>query len=519
MIVSTDAPTIDGAVLGPTRTCAPVSGWRRTLADWLVVGGATAVCHALGAATSLLLRFLLGPAEMGVWQAVKLLLSYGNYANLGISKGAARELTIARGSGNMAAALQGLNLAFTVNTLTSLLYAAVLVGAGVWIGVRGDDGWSGGWPLGLIAAGLLAVLSRHVTFHVTILRSQQAFKVTSQLSILEAVLTLSAAVGATWCFGLIGLYAGTLTVLLGSLAFVVAYRGADLDWAWNLAEIRRLTVIGGPILLTGTVSSLFYSLDKLMILAYLSDREFQLGCYSLALMVTAQLLGLGNMFSTVMGPRYGETFGQSGSRREVARLAARASELQAAAMSLPGALAIVVAPPVLARMLPDYRAGLAPIVWLVPGAIALAVALPASQYLIAVARERTALAAVSLATCLAALGNHVALAGGHGLVGVAMATSAAYVAYWILVMGASLWRELAPRERLRYMAMLALTLGPALAVAIGLARTPSGSADPWFRLAVDVVIVAAVWSFSAALAWRVGGWQQQWREVPMTKHQ
>ena len=152
--------------------------------------------------------------------------------------------------------------------------------------------------------------------------------------------------------------------------------------------------IGGPILLTGVVSSLFYSLDKLMILAYLSDREFQLGCYSLALMVTAQLLGLGNMFSTVMGPRYGEKFGQSGSRREVARLAARASELQAAAMSLPGALAIVAAPPVLARMLPDYHAGLAPIIWLVPGAIALAVALPASQYLIAVAHERRALAAV-----------------------------------------------------------------------------------------------------------------------------
>ena len=56
----------------------------------------------LGAVTSLLLRMLLSPAQMGIWQAVKLLLSYGNYANLGISKGAAREYTVALGHGDTA---------------------------------------------------------------------------------------------------------------------------------------------------------------------------------------------------------------------------------------------------------------------------------------------------------------------------------------------------------------------------------------------------------------------------------
>ena len=119
-----------------------------------------------------------------------------------------------------------------------------------------------------------------------------------------------------------------------------------LTWAWDTREIRRLIAIGSPMLLAGTVSTLFRSLDKLMILGYLSDREFQLGCYSVALMVTTQLYGLANMLSIVMGPRYGEAFGKSGSRSEVARLAARATELQSAAMSLPSALAIVAAPPI-----------------------------------------------------------------------------------------------------------------------------------------------------------------------------
>ena len=45
-------------------SAAPASGWRRLAADWIVVGGATGVCHVLGACTSLLLRVLLDPAQM-----------------------------------------------------------------------------------------------------------------------------------------------------------------------------------------------------------------------------------------------------------------------------------------------------------------------------------------------------------------------------------------------------------------------------------------------------------------------
>ena len=106
---------------------APIRGWRRLFGDWLVVGSATAVCHFLGALTSLLLRMLLSPAQMGIFSALKLFISYGNYANLGISKGAAREFNVALGHGNTREARHGLNLAFTVNTITSLLYAALLV--------------------------------------------------------------------------------------------------------------------------------------------------------------------------------------------------------------------------------------------------------------------------------------------------------------------------------------------------------------------------------------------------------
>ena len=104
--------TLDSAGLhGPA---APAGGWRRVAVDWITVSGATAVCHGLGVVTSLLLKVLLNPAQMGVWQALKMLLSYGNYANLGVSKGAVRDYAVALGRGETAEAKRGLDLAFTV---------------------------------------------------------------------------------------------------------------------------------------------------------------------------------------------------------------------------------------------------------------------------------------------------------------------------------------------------------------------------------------------------------------------
>ena len=491
---------------------APVTGWRRMIADSLLVSAATIGCQALGVAISLLLRFALDPAQMGVWQALKLFLGYANYANLGISKGAARELTVALGRGDAAAAKHGLNLAFTVNTLSSLVYGGILACAALWIGSSGGSLWQNAWCVGLLALAVLVVVQRHVTFHVTILRCRQAFAVTSQLSVLEAALTLAVAAAGAWLWGLNGLYAGTLCVLLASWAYL-QFQGAErFAWAWDRKEIGRLIGIGGPVLLAGVATGMFQSIDKLMILACSANREYELGCYSLSLLVSGQLYGLANMLSVVMGPRYGELYGSSGQRGRVALVAARASELQACVLSLLGGLGMVAATPLLSRLFPDYRLGIAPALWLTPGAVALGLSLPASQYLVAVYRERWSLWAVLFALAMAAGGNYVALRSGYGLVGVAMVTSAANLIYLTLIIGISIWSEIGSQERLRYLAALILVLAPVLGLAAVLEWAwPDAQCEPSI-VVMKSISVFAVWAVAAVIGWTRGGWRTIWRE-------
>jgi len=488
-----------------TPAVAPASGWKRLLADWAVVGGAETVGQVLGVVTSILLRMLLSPAQMGVWQALKVFLNYANYANLGVSKGAARDYAVALGRGDTAEAQRGLSLAHTVNTLSSLAFALALAGAAVWVGSTGGP-WAGTWAVGLVLVGGMAVVQRYVTFQVTILRSKQAFWATSRVAVLEAVLTLTFCGLATWLWGLAGLFLGTLAVMGGSLVYVHLCGAPWLGWAWDAKAIGRLIAVGSPILLAGTVATLFRSLDKLMILAYLPDREFQLGCYSVALLVTTQLYGLGNMLSIVLGPRFGEKFGQTGSRPEVALLAARTTELLAAAASLPAGLALVAAPPLLAALLPDYQTGLAPLAWLVPGVVGLSLALPAGQYLIAVDQQGRALAAVIVATVLAAVGNHLALTAGCGLAGVAAATGMANAAFFVISARVSLWGELSALERLRFVLMLALAVAPVLGLALAIECLWPSAPGNWAGMAARMLTVTAAWGLSVALGWRYGGW-------------
>ncbi len=490
--------------------CAPLSGWRRWFQDSLLVGGATAVGHALGAVTSLLLRCLLDPVQMGVWQGLKLFLSYGNYAGLGVSKAAARDLSLAHGDGEMDRAKRSVGLAFTVNTLTSALFAITLLAAALWFATR-PGATSSLWAAGLAAMAVLAMLQRYVTFKVTLLRAAQSFRATSLLSIQEAVVTLAAAGCATWLWGLPGLYFSTALVLVGSLLFLRRCPVPAMHWAWNRREIHRLIGIGAPLLAAGVVSSLFRSLDKLMILTCLSDGEFQLGCYSLAVMVAAQVYGLANMLGGVMHPRYAELFGHSGSRREVARLAARGGELQAATVALPAALALVACPPFFA-WLPAYQSGLASVVWLVIGAVALGLALPATGYLAAINRGRSILACLLLATLIAAIGNIFALKQGYGTTGIAVATMLADLAYLVLVVAISFWIELAAAERLQYLAALALTLAPVLGLAVWLNRAAPAGHGSVGSVVLSSVAVVAVWAVVVIAGWRYGGWRALWRE-------
>lgn len=465
----------------------------------------TLVCQVFAAAGGILFRILLDPVQMGYWQGFKLALNYGNYASLGVSKGATRELSIALGRGDQEAAQHHVNLAFAFNLLTSGGYALLLFGIAIWVAANGQSGSRLVWSAGLAAIGCLSVIQRHVTFQVSVLRARQAFAATSLLNLLEATLTLSVGAAAVWCCGLPGLFVATLVTLVASGVYLARLGPCAVRWAWDGREIRRLAVIGAPMLAVAIVSSLGRTLDRWMILAFSAQREYDLGCYSLALLITNQLAGVAGVFGIVMQPRYGELLGRSGSNRHVARLAARITEFKAVVMSLAGMAAIFWAPWLLVTLLPDYGEGLLPLMIRVPGAVALAVALPAGQYLIAVDRQRAALVVHVVTLGMSALGCFYSLHAGWGLVGVACAMTAGDLLQLAVLGILAFGTALTTPQRRRLAAIVLAALAPQMALAAMQLKGLPGNAEGGATLlsAGGIFFVVAV---VVVLLRRLGGW-------------
>lgn len=496
---------------------APLTGWSKLVADSMVVSGATLFCQAVGVVTSLLFRALVSPAQMGAWQGLKLFLSYGNYLNLGVSKGAARELAIARGRGDEAQAETGLHAAFTANTLASLALSAGLVVASVWqYQFRG--GWSSPWTAGLLAMAVLVLVQRYETFLVTIQRARQQFQLTSRLAVIEATLTLIVGGLATWRWGVPGLYISAGCVLVAAIVYLQANALTPLRWHWDFVEIRRLTAIGLPMLLTGVLSSVFRSLDKVLILACMSDGTYQLGCYSVALLVGAQLYGAANQLAMVGAPRYAELWGSTNDRRAVAELVAKNSQFMAWALAGAGLLAVVVATPLLSWVLPSYAAGLPALAWLVPGVAAAGLAVPLTNYLATVDRQGRSLTILAAATVCTAFLIRIAIGQGSGLVGVAAVTSLSSLGYLAALAGTSIWPELPGEQRRQYVAQIGgalLVMSVPTLVRWGLGGSWNAESGERFLTCLGLI---GGWCFVAMCGWTWASHQRRARTSRSPAH-
>lgn len=397
-----------------------------------LVSLATVIGHICGFASAIVTRSFLDPSLMGVWSGLRIFLSYGNYAGLGISKGAAREIAIEEGRGNTDHLQHVMNIAFTFNTLTSTCYMIVILIIGALIRNHMSPDLSHYWLWGLTSIAIFVVLQRYVTFAITVLRARQRFDLTSRLSILEATLSLSVIGFGVWLFGFWGLLLSSGSVFIASVLYIHFYTPVRFVFSWDSDTGKRLLKSGFPILVNGALFSILQSLDRLMILTYFTDREYQLGCYSLALMVNGTLFGIGNIVGVVMYPRYQHTYGATGNPCNISYMANRVMLCKGCLLLVLAFLCVLFVRPLLETWFTAYRPGIKPMMALLPGTVLLALTLPMNHFLITIHRQKT-LVGITLAGILIAVSANLAvLTREGGITEVAWATSATYGIFFLL---------------------------------------------------------------------------------------
>ncbi len=399
---------------------------RRT-SDFSVVLGATGLLHGTHMGLALLAAARLGPESFAVWNLLAALIGYASHAHLGVLTGMARDVPIALGGGDAAAARALEALGFRTAALAAgglmLVWALAAAIPEARSGVAADL-----W----VAAG--AVAAAQVLFLYTTLRARSKQQFRSQ-----AAQTAAAAIGmlAAWVAG--GRDAGLAGL---AVSFVAGYSaGAGVGFVLDppplgaarapAGELRRLVSVGLPILSAGLLFSLISTVDRWIVARFLGAEA--LGAYTVAIFAFGVAVLGPTVASQLSYPAIAFAWGRDPEPATIAPLVRRHSARGLAAGVVPALLLALVLPGLVDTWLPRYAAGVAPALVILPGVVAVGAAMGCANFLNTAGHHRTYLAVQALGLSINAAASSAAAWSGWGLVGVAAATSLSLCLYALLL--------------------------------------------------------------------------------------
>jgi O-antigen/teichoic acid export membrane protein len=450
--------------------------------------------------TALVLRWGLDPARLGVYTGLRLYLDQTNRTSLGIGLGAVQEIPILRAAGRADEARRLADVAYTTNSLTCFAYALALC---LWAWLRrawlADDPLAAEWTWGLAAVAGLTLLKRYESFLTAVLRAHREFALTTELDVLDAVVSLIAftaglAVGGFW--GLLG----AVGIILGlKIAYLHARSPLRFRWSWDLAAAGRLMRVGLPILANTAVFGAVLNVDRVLILWRVADGARAVGLYSIAILGTSWSLDLAGRIVLVVYTSLQTTLGRTCDRALVARQAALATEAQATPLAAGSAVAYLVGPLVLGSLLPRYADGLPALRPLLPGMVLLGLAWPARQSLITVGQPYRLCLATTAGLAITAVAGWIG-ADRAGIVGVASGMSLGYAAVYLITSAVAFSGPLGWRGWIVHLRRLATTLAWLAGGAWLAGHLPIGNEGDWAALAARALILAA-WMLPALVCW------------------
>ncbi len=376
---------------------------------------------------------LLGPAAYGSWNALLLVLDYGILTQLGLQQGLDQGVpgSLATDPPEKTRRLkQGGIAGMTV------LWLVFAVGMAIYLVVRPRrlaESW-GAWGVMLMVVAVL--LQMLIYYHGTLLRSHGRIGVVSKTMSIQAIVGGLAGLGLVFPFGVWGLLAGWLAGQVLALAYIrrLGAPFAPLAFLPN-AQTRQLLALGFPIFLFTAASTVLRSVDRVMILKFLSVEA--LGYYSIGLMGVSMLLYLPDSIAYVLYPRLIAKYAETGDADATAREMVRPLAVVAWVMPLIVGISVFWVRELVMVFLPQYLPGVRALSVLLFGALGMALASIPSFYIMAI-RQQVQLVPMALLTIGVEIGLILLfLHAGAKIEGVALAVSLGSGLYGLGLLGFS----------------------------------------------------------------------------------
>lgn len=368
-------------------------------------------------AAAILTRRFLGPVQTGVWALLQILLVYAAYSTLGVTQSAYREIPFYRGKGDLQKAEEIKNLVHTFSFLMSSIVAAGCVIYALFMKAKLPPEVF----YGFLFMPVLIMLQRASDLRITLLRGYKLFALAAKQMVFSALANALLVVLLSYKFKVYGFMLAMCLSFLFTIFYIQAHHAFHFKWHFDLGKIGGLIQYGFPLVIVSVLSSLFITIDKLMIAKIIGIE--QLGFYSVALLAYTYLNSLPNSIGIVLIPNFHQKFGETESAASLSSYLEKASGFFEVVMPLLIGTGWFLIPYFAQLLLPDFKGSIPPMKYLITSVFWIALTGPYSHFLVVIRKQLSLVPIIGSACVLAFLANLFALTHGFGILGVGVVTT------------------------------------------------------------------------------------------------
>jgi O-antigen/teichoic acid export membrane protein len=404
---------------------------------------ASIITQVITLAAALLTRKFLGPAQMGVWSLLQVVLMISPFLALGVNQSVSRQLPYLLARGESLKVDQMKNHIFSFAMLSAaMLSVGILVFAFVCKERLPAEVFGG-----LLLLSVIVMLQRLNNVHISFLRGYRLFSIASRQMMFSAVVNVVLVAALAYRFKIYGFMWAIALSLVFNIFYIRFHHNLRFHWDLAVKEIKSLIKYGFPLVISAFIYTLFLTVDRVMISSFLGFHA--LGLYSMAFLAYGLVRGIPNAVGVVLIPYFHDAHGRSRNPSQLKGHVELAASAFSALMPLLCGAAFFLSPLVINMVLPEFEGGTSALQFLVLAAFFFALTQP-YEYFIVMTRRQLLLVPVTLVTlALAALFNYTAIRIGWGIDGVAAATTVAVGINFFAVFWLAANKLYAPREGIR----------------------------------------------------------------------
>jgi len=390
---------------------------KEILSQVSIYSSSTIVTQAITLVAAILCRRFLGPTQIGIWALLQVIQTYAALSALGVTNATTREIPFYLGKGDTRKSTSIKNAVFSFAACSSVV---VSLGILVYVftvreTIRTELFY------GLLFVSGLNILQRINDLMITLLRAYKQFTIAGKQMIYSAIVNAILVATLSYRFEIYGfMWAMCLSFFFNIGYLMMRYRfHIRFDMNWTL--IRGLIAYGFPLMILSMLGVIFLSIDKLMIVRYLSFEA--LGLYGVAILAANLIARFPSSVGTVLLPNFHEKYGETGNKQDLLKYLTKSTRAFTYSMPVVIALAWFFVPHVIKLVLPAFVDSIPALKILILSPYFLALANPCENLLIVIKKHGNLFPIVALTCALAVLFNLLAIKAGYGIVGVALATA------------------------------------------------------------------------------------------------